>query len=78
MMSLFLGQRSHPIYELQRLGEVGKFILACDVVLFYHVPLRNDLVQILEFLSFERRRAASAGNALLVGELFGHGSLQKL
>jgi hypothetical protein len=72
MVPLFFRQCSHAIYELQCLGEVGKFVLACDVVLVDHIPLRHNLVQVLEIFSLERRRSSAAGNAFLVGELFGH------
>src|SRR5580700_8991707 len=67
MMPLLLGQRAYTIHEIERLLKIGKGEGASDVMLFYHTPLGDDLVERFEFLALERRHAATAGDAFLVG-----------
>src|SRR5580704_5389592 len=67
MMTLFFGERSYAIHEIERLLEVGEGEGASDVVLVDHAPPRNNFVQRLEFLALERRHAATARDAFLVG-----------
>src|SRR6266404_3938198 len=65
MMSLLFGQRTHPVYEIQCLLEVregkrsGHMVFVND---FPVGPLRQLLVNVSQFLAFEGRHSASAGN----------------
>src|ERR1700690_4471812 len=72
MMSLLLGQRSHPIDELQRLFEVGELVLALNVMILDHGPPGDHVVQLFHLGSFERRNASAARHAFFVGKMFGH------
>src|SRR3954468_22987480 len=72
MMALLFRQGSHVVHEIQRLLEVRKLELAVQVMALRDRPLRNFLVKIFQVLSLERRNSTAAGDAFLVGKLFGH------
>ena len=67
VMALLFGEGSDQIYEGEGLGEVREFERAMDMVVVGDRPGWNVLVQGFEFVALERRDAAAAGNALLVG-----------
>src|ERR1700722_7437253 len=66
MMSLFFGQFSNLVYEIQGLFEIGKLKLTRQMMLGDHVPLRNGFEQVLQFSPRDRRHPAAAGNTFLI------------
>jgi hypothetical protein len=67
MMALTFGQPTDFVHEIKGLLEVGEFILAGEVMFLYDRPLRDAGVKFFQCFPFERRNAATAGNALFVG-----------
>ena len=63
MMALFFGQSSDSIDEIERLFEIGEAEGTMQVMLVDYIPAGNLFVKILEFVAFERRNTATAGNA---------------
>ena len=70
MMPLLLGNFSYPVYEGQRGTKIRKLVGAHNMVLVNDIPMGKFwqlVMDIDEFLSFERRNTAPAGNASFVG-----------
>ena len=71
MMALLLGQRAYSIHERQCGLEIGELIAAHDVMLVNDIPLRGLVQQTMnvrKILSFERRYATAARNAMSVSK----------
>jgi len=67
MMALFLRYRSDAIDEIESRPKVGKTICAEEVVVMEDFPIRQFRAQRFDYFGSERRYAAPAGNAGLVG-----------
>jgi len=77
VMPLLFGNPADAIYEFQGLFEIRKSKLAVKIVFIGNRPVRNLLLQGIQFLAFQRRYAPFAGHTFLVSELFGHDTPHK-
>jgi hypothetical protein len=69
-MVLLVGHAADAVHEAEGAGEVGKAVLALEVVLADDAPARAELpVERLELGAPERRRSAPARDALLRRQL---------
>src|SRR5580698_494679 len=71
MVSLLFGERTDMVDQGEGLLEVGELELAMKVMLVGDLPLRDALVQPFNLFDVEGGNASTAGDTLLVRELFG-------
>ena len=68
MVSLFLGNRSHTIHEVERGLEVGELERPGQMMFVDDLPIGNFFPQFFERCALQRRHSTPAGNAGLFGK----------
>src|SRR5262245_23144663 len=69
MMTLFFGDRAHPIYEVQGLLEIRKCKLFGQVVFRDHLPAGQPRGYLVQLVTLERGHSSPAGYTLLIGQI---------